>query len=184
MGEKRALFLDLDGTVRRTKSGKPCPNEPEDQELLPGRKEKIKEFKNNGYLIIGVTNQGGVGLGYMTEDQNTACIRELQRQADGMFDAIYSATAKPSEKHWDTKPNPGMLQRAERTFTLSMRDSIMVGDRDTDERAGRNAGVGTFIWAHEFFGDKHDSDAIENRRSSNAAAEDGVGSDMDPRPYA
>jgi len=37
----KILFLDLDGTVRRTKSGAIFINDPYDQELIPGTKEAI-----------------------------------------------------------------------------------------------------------------------------------------------
>ena len=60
-----ALFLDLDGTVRKTKSGGVCPNHAEDQILLPGVLDKIHEYKRKGYKIVAVTNQGGIGLGYI-----------------------------------------------------------------------------------------------------------------------
>lgn len=37
----KILFLDLDGTVRRTKSGATFINDPLDQELIPGVEEAI-----------------------------------------------------------------------------------------------------------------------------------------------
>ena len=51
----KILFLDLDGTVRRTKSGATFINDPYDQELIPGVEEAIARYHN--WLIIGITNQ-------------------------------------------------------------------------------------------------------------------------------
>lgn len=146
----KALLLDLDGTVRRTTNGKPCPNRPEEQELIPGVKEVIKKYKSQGYKVIGITNQGGIGLGYMSEKDNQECLYDLNEKCDFMFDHIYYAPAKPSEKHHDTKPNPGMILKAKDKFNLDLDQSVMVGDRDTDEQAAKNAGV-PFQWAKEFF---------------------------------
>lgn len=101
----KALFLDLDGTVRTTKGDKPCPNYPHEQEVMPGREEVIRQHKSKGYKILAVTNQGGIGLGFITEKEN-----------------------------------------------LDLNNSIMVGDRDSDKQAARNAGV-KFYWAKEFFND-------------------------------
>tara|TARA_Y100000588_G_scaffold39928_2_gene38156 strand:- start:22904 stop:23320 length:417 start_codon:yes stop_codon:yes gene_type:complete len=42
---------------------------------------------------------------------------------------------------------------------LSM--STMVGDSDIDRQSAGDAGIGTFIWAHEFFGWDPDPEAIE-----------------------
>jgi D-glycero-D-manno-heptose 1,7-bisphosphate phosphatase len=56
----KILFLDLDGTARRTKSGATFINTPLDQEIIPGVTEAIARYSD--YHIIGITNQGGVGI--------------------------------------------------------------------------------------------------------------------------
>jgi D-glycero-D-manno-heptose 1,7-bisphosphate phosphatase len=43
---------------------------------------------------------------------------------------------------FDRKPNPGMLLRAADLYTIDLENSIMVGDKDTDMQAAKNAGVG------------------------------------------
>lgn len=60
----KILFLDLDGTVRKTKSGFHSINDPYDQELIPGVENAIARYK--GWEIFGITNQGGVGAGFKT----------------------------------------------------------------------------------------------------------------------
>ena len=149
----KALFLDLDGTVRGTKGDGPCPNKPEDQFVLKGHKEKIKEYKEKGYKIIAVTNQGGVGLGYMTSDDNKRCLHNLNEELDFMFDDMLAATATPNDKHHWTKPQPGMLMHAADKHNIDLNRSIMVGDRDGDKGAAENAGT-KFEWAKDFFGDE------------------------------
>lgn len=149
---EKALFLDLDGTVRITKGSKPCPNHPDEQEVLPGRVDLIKHYAKEGYLIIGVTNQGGIGLGLMTEQENRDCIRDLHQKMGNCFDHVYYAMAAPSRNDFMTKPNPGMLFKAQADYNLVMENCIMVGDRDSDEAAARKAGV-EFRWANKFFGD-------------------------------
>lgn len=149
----KALFLDLDGTVRGTKGNKMCPNKPEEQYVLPGRKEVIQSYKGKGFKIIAVTNQGGIGLGYMTEAMNASCLADLNRQLDHVFDDMLWAPAPPKEKHKDTKPNPGMITRAEKKHSIDLTQSIMVGDRPTDKQAAENAGV-KYIDAKEFFSDE------------------------------
>ncbi len=58
----KVLFLDLDGTVRRSKSGATFINDPYDQEMIPGVEDAIARYHD--YKIIGVTNQGGVKAGF------------------------------------------------------------------------------------------------------------------------
>jgi len=146
----KAIFLDLDGTVRKTKSGKVCPNHPEDQEIMPGRYDKIWDYKKKGYKIVAVTNQGGVGLGYMTEAKCKDILKDLDDKLGNPFDHMLYAKAAPHENHPWTKPNPGMFHSAAQDHNIDLKKSIMVGDRDTDKEAAKRAGV-KFKWAHEFF---------------------------------
>src|SRR5215467_1093571 len=62
-----ALFVDLDNTVRETLSGRAHPIWPEDQTLRPGALDRLEEYRARGYAIVGVTNQGGVAFGTLSE---------------------------------------------------------------------------------------------------------------------
>ena len=59
--------FDLDGTLRATKSGKPCPNTPGDQFLLPNVKKKLIELRSETDNLYIISNQGGVSWGFMSE---------------------------------------------------------------------------------------------------------------------
>src|SRR4051812_43412913 len=62
---KPALIMDLDGTVRRTKSGKPFSENAMDCELMPGIADVIWFYKRTGgWLVVAVSNQGGVAHGF------------------------------------------------------------------------------------------------------------------------
>jgi D-glycero-D-manno-heptose 1,7-bisphosphate phosphatase len=152
MEKNKALLLDLDDTVRTTTTGKPCPNRPDEQKVMPGRQEKIKKYIDKGYKIVAVTNQGGIGLGYMTEKQCKECLSDIDHKLGGVFDKMYFAPAPPKAGHPLTKPNPGMILKAEKELNLDLSKCIMVGDRDSDKGAAENAGV-KFEWAKDFFGD-------------------------------
>jgi histidinol phosphatase-like enzyme len=54
-----ALCLDFDGTIRKSKSGTFIKDE-KDIELMPGIEKIIWMYRNMGFLIIGISNQGGV----------------------------------------------------------------------------------------------------------------------------
>ena len=68
MAKAKALFVDLDGTVRSTKTGRPHPVKLWDQRIRTGVKEKLSEYREQGYKIVAVTNQGGVAYGLLTEE--------------------------------------------------------------------------------------------------------------------
>jgi histidinol phosphatase-like enzyme len=48
------------------------------------------------------------------------------------------------ENPW-RKPAPGMLLQAAEDFSLNLRDSWCIGDKDSDIEAGRAAGVGNLV---------------------------------------
>lgn len=64
----KAVFLDRDGVINEvlTKRVK-FVNKPEQMYLLEGVGEGIKMLNDANFLVFVVTNQGGVGLGYMKE---------------------------------------------------------------------------------------------------------------------
>jgi histidinol phosphatase-like enzyme len=45
-----------------------------------------------------------------------------------------------------------MLTELGAVYGVDMAGSTMIGDQEVDAAAARAAGVGHFIWAHDFFG--------------------------------
>jgi D-glycero-D-manno-heptose 1,7-bisphosphate phosphatase len=155
-----ALFVDLDGTVRETCSGRVHPLESADQRLLPGVHERLAEYRERGYAVVGVTNQGGVALGVLTEDAVRTINQHLMDVlAPGLFDLIlfcpYHPYGRITAYRRDAacrKPRPGMAHEARDLLGLDLAASIMVGDTLTDRQFAANAGIGRFYWADAFFG--------------------------------
>lgn len=160
-----ALCLDLDGTVRCSKSRAIWgPQNPGDVELLPNVEKVIAEYKARGFAIVGVTNQGPVAYGTRTEVEIEA-ITEATRQAFAVdpFDLIlasysYEKGSVPGRnvRSLLRKPHYGMLALAEVRMreegtVIDWTTSIMVGDMESDQGCAEDAGV-TFAWARDFFG--------------------------------
>ena len=162
----KILFLDLDGTVRRAKSGAKFIRNPYDQELIPGVKEAIARHHN--WLIIGVTNQGGVKAGFKTFD---SCLQE-QKNTLSLIPAMVKiffctddgegfyrlskygrAYDEPlfSDRHGDfgnfRKPNPGMVNFGKAFYPNT--EYMMVGDRPEDQNCAKNANI-PFMWAEDW----------------------------------
>lgn len=152
-GSKPALFLDLDNTVRYcTNPKKQCPDKPSEVEIYPGVVTKIKNFKKAGFYIFGVSNQGGVELGYLTENECQEIMKETNKKMDNVFDSIIWASKMVSH---DRKPNPGMIEQLTSKFNIDLNTSIMVGDKDSDLMCSLNAGVKQFFYAKDFFVEGH-----------------------------
>ncbi|HET7769580.1 MAG TPA: HAD-IIIA family hydrolase [Chloroflexota bacterium] len=160
MAKAKALFVDLDGTVRSTKTGRPHPVKLWDQRIRSGVKEKLAEYRDQGYKIVAVTNQGGVAYGLLTEEDVIAINGYLnEKLLPDTFDLIlycpYHAKGRVEKYKKDAecrKPKPGMAFDARDQLDLDLRESIMVGDMETDKEFATNAGIGTYYEASEFFG--------------------------------
>lgn len=158
-----ALCLDFDGTIRYSKRGK-FINRPEDIALFAGVEEKIREYQQQGYLILGITNQGGVAYGFKTAgDWNTELAQTLALFERDPFDFVAYSLLHPggrtppyNHRTLLRKPEIGMLAWCEvemfqRGVVIDWDHSIFVGDRPEDEECARRAGV-QFMHADAFFG--------------------------------
>ena len=143
-----ALFIDRDGTLN-VEVG--YLHRPEDVVLFPGAPEALARINARGIPVIVVTNQGGIGVGkYGWKDFHAvmARIAEILAAAGAHMDGIYAAPHHEKglgkyhyPDHPDRKPNPGMLLRAAQEHGLDLSRSWMIGDKDLDLGAGRNAGT-------------------------------------------
>ena len=149
----RALFLDLDHTLVRPKSGETFPIGPNDWEFLPNMVEKVKHFYDNDYYPIIVTNQGGIETGHTTVEDvvgrlDSACMRLAARIGyhDGRVPYYYC----PWMESYDRKPLPGMAYKAALDFNLCLPVSIMIGDMERDKEFAANAGILHFYFVSSF----------------------------------
>ncbi len=140
----KAVFLDRDGVLNDNSSGP--PNLPEELRLLPGAAEAVRNLKEAGYGVFVVTNQGGVGLGYMTQEDLDLVHAKLVEEVEavgGAFDDIAACVHKPRAGCECRKPKPGMILSLADRYGVDLAHSFMVGDRDSDIEAGQAAGVRT-----------------------------------------
>lgn len=135
-----ALFLDRDGVINVDRG---YVGKQEDFEFFPGIFDLCRIAKQNGYLIFVVTNQSGIGRGYYTEQDFV----KLNDWMCGVFeehgvhiDKVYYCPSV--EDSPDRKPSPGMILRAAEEFDIDLARSVLVGDKETDVKAGIAAGVG------------------------------------------
>jgi D-glycero-D-manno-heptose 1,7-bisphosphate phosphatase len=152
--EVNGLFLDLDGTVRRSKSGESFIQSHEDMELMPGIEKIINQYKSMGWMICGVTNQGGVAHGYKTtEDVSNELAYMFSLFEENPFDLVKCCyfeehgTVEPyNRRSLFRKPEIGMLAMIEydifqHGYCINWDKSIFVGDRPEDEECADNANI-------------------------------------------
>jgi D-glycero-D-manno-heptose 1,7-bisphosphate phosphatase len=143
--KNKALFLDRDGTINVEKH---YVYKVEDFEFREGIFELVQDFYSRGYLIFVITNQAGIARGFYSE-------KDFNMLNDWMIDQfrlkgiqitkVYFCPHHPeiTGECSCRKPNPGMLMKAKSEYNLDLASSILIGDKESDIRAGLNAHVGT-----------------------------------------
>jgi D-glycero-D-manno-heptose 1,7-bisphosphate phosphatase len=148
-----ALFLDLVGTLVRFDDSRAVMRDARGNliiELLPNVAEKLAPMRD--HLILIVTNQAGIKRGWFTREQVEAGLRELDRRLGDIVTAWEVCPHDDADNCDCRKPRPGMVLELARMYGVDLKASTMVGDQAVDEQAAREAGVGRFIYAAEFFG--------------------------------
>ena len=147
---KKAVFLDRDGVINEVLTDRvKFVNKPHELYFLQGVPEAIKKLNSFFDFIFVVTNQGGVGLGFMKESQlqniHDHMIAELKKEGAIIHDVVY-CPHKPKAGCACRKPNSKLIVDLSKKYDIDLSQSYMVGDTDTDIIAGKKAGTkGVFL---------------------------------------
>lgn len=121
---------------------------PEEVEVLPRVPEALRSLREAGFRLVVVTNQSGIGRGYLDESTLAVIHERLQRQLGLRLDALLHCPHHPDaevagyRRRCDCrKPLPGLLQDAERILDLDLSRSHSIGDSARDVLAATAAGV-------------------------------------------
>lgn len=144
------LYCDIDGTIRhgKTELGR-FVNTKDDVRVFDEVPDLLWGYKNLGWRIIGVSNQGGIALGHMTMQDCFGAMGETQRQCRAAFDKIVFCAHSP----YDNPPCPcrkpgiALVTDSRKWLFTEYGDSypwdmaLFVGDRPEDEATAANAGI-------------------------------------------
>ncbi|MDT8859912.1 HAD family hydrolase [Alkalihalobacillus sp. MEB130] len=150
---KRAVFLDRDGVLNEVLTSRvKFVNKPSQLYLLEGVGEAIRQMNEANIPTFVVTNQGGVGLGFMKEsslqDVHKKLLKDLA-QFGAKVDDIAYCPHKPKAGCPCRKPGAQMLLDLAQKHQVDLVSSIMVGDREPDIEAGKKAGCTTVFIGSE-----------------------------------
>ena len=137
--QPKALFLDRDGTINVDYG---YVYQPEKFELIDGIVDLCKKAQEKGYLIIVITNQSGIARGYYTDADfqklNQYMIDVFTKKVVTITDVFYCPELSGPRR----KPECGMFLEAQKKYNIDMAQSVSVGDKERDIKAGEKASVG------------------------------------------
>jgi len=126
------LFLDRDGVVIVEKD---YLRDPGQVELFPGVTEALRRARDAGFLLIGVSNQSGLGRGQFTLADLDAVMTRLDAllgAAGVPLDAFFYCPHAPQDGCACRKPAPGLLAEAARHLAWDPARSWVIGDKISD----------------------------------------------------
>jgi heptosyltransferase II len=132
---KPAVFFDRDGTLCKD-SG--YMNNMNDLKIF-SEIERIRLLKENGYKLVGVSNQSGIARGIVDE----GFVKEVNNIFIDRygFDDFYYCPHHPDEHCSCRKPEPGMLLKARAKHGIDLKKSYVVGDKEADMLLAKAVGA-------------------------------------------
>ena len=143
---RRAVFLDRDGVLNVRPPEHEYVTSPQDFVWLSGAADGAARLARAGYLLAIVSNQRGVARGLVSSETLQAIEQLIQ---DELAVRGASVTSFRYCLHDESagcscrKPRPGMILDLAAEFDIDLRNSWLVGDSESDVRAGRAAGCKT-----------------------------------------
>ena len=140
----KAVFLDRDGVLNKELGDYVC--KLEDFLVLKHNFDPLRELQNRGYLLIVITNQGGLAKGWYSRET-------LQQMHDHLIKTNADNGVKITEAYFCNhhpqyngnclcrKPGSLMLEKAIARYQIDASKSYFIGDRERDVIAGEAAGV-------------------------------------------
>jgi len=153
------LFCDVDGTLTGTVSSATFKSNPRDLLVLPGVENALAHYAKEGYLIVGISNEGRVGAGHkkleaaFEEKQYTSL---LLPQLEAIYfcpdfagqvlcradhDTAIEVKVESGKYSSFRKPGAGMIEYCLSLYGGDAGKCLMVGDRPEDEKAASAAGI-------------------------------------------
>lgn len=140
--KRKAVFIDRDGTLIEEVN---FLSRVEDLRFFPFTSESVRLLKENGFLVIVVTNQSGIARKIYNEAAMHAIHERIQEDLAERLDAFYFCPHLPDAGCACRKPNLGMIEAACADFEIDLENSWMVGDKEIDIQTGIKAGIKTAI---------------------------------------
>jgi D-glycero-D-manno-heptose 1,7-bisphosphate phosphatase len=142
----KAVFFDRDGVINNDSDSYYIIH-PDEFTFNKGVKELLSWLKERNYILIIISNQGGVSRGICTLadiEKVHLKMQNLLKEQGTAFDEVYYCPHHPDNENCICrKPDVVNIEKAIARFSINSKKSFFVGDRDTDMEAGMKAGLNT-----------------------------------------
>lgn len=140
----KCIFLDRDGVINKDRVD--YVYKVEDLVVNEGVKEALELLKQNGYLLVVITNQSGIDKKIFTEDHVSKVHDEIQKQTGNhISEFYYSIIHRTISNSLSSKPGSLLFEKAISKYNIDPKNSWMIGDRLRDLIPADKLGISTVL---------------------------------------
>ena len=144
---RKIVFIDRDGVINEDLIGDYIKSWG-DFRFIPGSIEAMKKLNANGYDIVIISNQAGIGDGLYSEsalnDITKRMLQELKQNSVEVKGVYYCLHGKEAGCEC-RKPKIGLFAQAAKDIKFNPAKTYFIGDKATDIEAGKKFGLKTLF---------------------------------------
>jgi D-glycero-D-manno-heptose 1,7-bisphosphate phosphatase len=141
----KVIVLDRDGTLVVDRG---YLDDPAGLEFTPYAAEALRYWRDNGYRLLVITNQSGVGRGFFSVEHVEAMNARLDVMVEACgarLEGIYYCPHRPDAGCACRKPALGLLTLAASELGFDPKFAVVIGDKRSDIEFGQRAGAKTVL---------------------------------------
>ncbi|MFP4023999.1 MAG: D-glycero-alpha-D-manno-heptose-1,7-bisphosphate 7-phosphatase [Thiohalospira sp.] len=139
----KAVFFDRDGVINFERGE--YTYLPSDFIINEGIIPSLKKLQDHNFLLIIISNQGGISKKLYTKEQvekvHQYLIKELKKHEILLTEIYYCPHHAAFENCLCRKPKSLMLEKAIARFDIDIYQSYMIGDSERDIAAAEKVGL-------------------------------------------
>jgi len=139
----KAIFLDRDGIINRERGD--YTYKIKDFVINDGVIDTLKTLSNYGYLLIIISNQGGISKNIYSKNDvdklHQYLLFELEKHNINITEIYYCPHHSDNEKCLCRKPEALLFEKAIARYNINISQSYMIGDSKRDVIAAEKVGI-------------------------------------------
>lgn len=147
-GPLKAVFIDRDGTLIYEPPDTRQVDSLEKLRILPHVISGLMSLADQGYKLIMVSNQDGLGTGSFPRRDfklvQDKLLGDLKKNGI-FFDEVFACPHCERDKCDCRKPKIGLLKKILEQNIVDKEKSFVIGDRESDKKFAENLGIKSYI---------------------------------------
>ncbi len=138
---QKTVFLDRDGVINIEKD---YLYKIDDFEFVDGVMDACKYLQKQGFQLVVITNQSGIGRGYYTKEDFDILTNWMVKEFASYgieISGVYLCPHGPNDGCDCRKPLTGMVDQACSDLRIDLESSWLIGDKGSDIECAINANI-------------------------------------------